>query len=386
MPVSPIAKKPATPPVKPVVKKTAPVKPPVKPVVAKDELKLSFTPKLTRAEQLAAEEAAAAAKIAVEPPAMSASAAVAMALAGNAVRLAPADPEAPRWVARPDLAIKETPAQDGRRAFAVELAGTTFDVVAPPAGDAAETLARMVAIVAEVPEDVRATVRRIDVRQGHEAGAAYTVSLDGGEVIDVARTALLDGRATYTVSDPHGKFELTTTEDARDGWEVAQAFHLWAMIPPAMRSALKTIRVEDGANPTDAEFAVKYNTPDFVSAASAANGLASFWHGTKYLQADIFLHEFGHVLGQTYSTTSDLAPDGWRDAIQADARTVTKYGDNNPTEDFAEAFWVYVTLLRGRPVHLEDAPKDLQAYRDRWPARAAMLDKMFAGEIRPATK
>lgn len=402
MPTPPVVKKSVALPVKPVVRKpVAPVRPPAakqpvskQPVVAIDRLERSeqpaFVPRLTRAQQRDADAAEAARKEAAEPPVMAAAEAVTAALAGQAVRLAPAAADAPRWAPRPGLALRELPPLNGRRSFDVGLAGARFTVVAPVGAEPTAMLARLVAIVADVPEDVRATIRRVDVRQSLEQGAAYAVEVTGAdgkpEIIDVARTALIEGRATYAVADRHGRFELITTQDARDGWEVAQAFHLWALIPPAMRSALQTIKVEDGANPTDAHFAEAYKLPDFVSAASAANGLASFWHGTKHLEADTFLHEFGHVLGQTYSTKNELVPDGWPEAVSADARGVSKYGDTNPTEDFAESFGTYVTLLRGRPVRQENPPKDLADFRGRWPARAALLDAMFTGEIRPATK
>ena len=161
---------------------------------------------------------------------------------------------------------------------------------------------------------------------------------------------------------------------------------MWAQIPTAMRGALKTITVENGANPTDAEWAVKYNRPDFASAATGGNGQATFWRGTQYLREEFFLHEFGHVLGQTYSTKNDMIPDDWAEAIAADNRQVTEYSTAAPAEDFAESFWIYTTLRNGGMPRLQDGPTTLAEFQARWPKRGAILDAIFSGERRPAGK
>lgn len=312
--------------------------------------------------------------------------AVAAALKGDAVKLPlGADAEAP------GLAIRELIPRGDQRAFEVGLARLRFEIVLPAASDADAALARLLPMIAQVPDPVRGAIRRVSIRPGDPATPTYVVDLagDGGKLSALTiQKAPNDAKTVkYTVADANGgKFELVTAPDAEDAWEVAQAFSLWATIPPALRGALKTIAVDDGANPTDAYWAEQYKTPNFESAATGGNGAATFWHGKKYLKQDYFLHEFGHVLGQTYSTKNAMQPDGWEEAIAADAKGITNYGNNSPAEDFAEAFWVYLTLQQGGRVMVADPPQDLAGFAARWPKRAAILDAIFKGELRPVSR
>jgi hypothetical protein len=317
------------------------------------------------------------------PVAASPAEAVAAALRGEAVKV-PLGGREPAG-----LALRELIPRDGVRAFEAGFAGRRFEVVVPADADPADVVGRVLPMMAEVPSEMAAKIRRLTVRRPAAETFAYVAEVaDAAEktvTVEVTRMPRDAKAVAYEVADAHGRFELVTPPDARDPWEVAQAFHLWAMIPPALRGALETITVDEGANPTDAEFGRQYDKPDFVSAASAANGAATFWHGTKYLQEDVFLHEFGHVLGQTLSTKNELFPDDWPAAIAADARSVSSYGDTNATEDFAEAFWVYMTLRRGgRPTN-DGLPATLDAFASAYPRRAAILEAVFRGDLRPAT-
>ncbi len=323
---------------------------------------------------------------AIAAPALAASAseAVAAALRGEATRLPLNDAEAQ------GLAVRELIPRGDQRAFEVGLGKLRFEIVVNEASDAAGVLGRVLPMLAQIPEPVRSSVRRVTILQPDQATMAYVAELADARgklaPIAVKRAVTNEKTATYTVSDANGKFELVTPADAQDAWEVAQAFNLWAMIPPALRGALKTISVDDGPNPTDEYWAKEYKNPDFTSAATGGNGATNFWHGTKFLKEDYFLHEFGHVLGQTYSSKNTMVPDGWEDAMAADNRSVTRYGENSPTEDFAESFFVYLTLQKGGRVTIADPPADLAGFVARWPRRAAILDAIFRGELRPMTR
>ena len=57
-------------------------------------------------------------------------------------------------------------------------------------------------------------------------------------------------------------------------------------------------------------------------------------------------HKLGHVMA--YHEYGRFEPDQeWHDAILADNRSVSKYGDKNPEEDFAEAMAVYLLTNAG---------------------------------------
>ena len=332
-------------------------------------------------------QATCPAELAVAPvPTVAASPAesVAAALRGVAVRLPLDGAEAP------GLALRELIPRGEQRAFEAGLGKLRFEVVMPESADASAVLGRMLPMLAQVPEPVRSAIRRVTIQPTEPASPAYAIELADARgrltPLLVQRIAADEKTATYAVSDANGRFELHTPPDGQDAWEVAQAFHLWAMIPVPLRSALKTITVADGPNPTDAYWAEAYKNPEFTSAATGGNGATNFWHGTKFMKEEYFLHEFGHVLGQTYSTSNALIPDGWADAMAADNRTVTRYGENSPAEDFAESFMVYLKLQKGDRVTINDPPADLAGFAARWPRRAAILDAIFRGDRRPSTR
>jgi hypothetical protein len=247
-------------------------------------------------------------------------------------------------------------------------------------------LARVLPMAAKLPAGVQQDIRRITIQDPRPETIAYTTELAQAagplQAIEVRRAPGADGKAKFTIAAKQGAFELTMPTGERETWAVAQAFHLWAEIPPAMRGVLHEVKIESGANPQDAEWAEKYHTPGFKSAATGGNGQTTFWSGPDNLQEAYFLHEFGHVLGQTYSTKGTLVPDGWEDAITADNAVPTDYAKSSPAEDFAESFWLYLTLRNGQaPRYMPFGPKTPAEFAERYPQRAKILDAIFDGKL-----
>ena len=173
-------------------------------------------------------------------------------------------------------------------------------------------------------------------------------------------------------------------------------------------------------NPSDAEWAVRYNLPDFRATASAGHGGVTFMWG----RADpvfgpggdryTLRHEFGHHVDHGLRTQPDLSHLGsdtaaWNSAARRDSagyrlssvvdytpygglRTpglypdptrlfpdgVTDYGRSSPAEDFAESVELYLAEGRIGTGRLNPgAPRTRIYFRDLFPARAAILDQIF---------
>lgn len=345
------------------------------------------------------------------PPAADPTEALRLARAGQPVRLKVRDGEPV------GLAIRELLPRDGRPAFELGLGGGRFELVAAPAGDTDAALARAVVMAAAFPPEVRKALRRITITEPAAERLAYKLELADASGAIEAFTVVREGVAVpvpascgcptchagsvctaepvappavkpvmYTLSDGAASLTLATTPDASDDWEVAQSLLLWTQLPASMRGVLKQVHTVDGPNPTDAEWAKTYNSPNFTSAASGGNGAATFWNGTGNLTAEYFFHEFGHVLGQTLSTTPDMVPDGWAEAKQADGNAVSNYGQASINEDFAEAFAVLMAVRLGQLPRVGNPPATPAEFAERFPHRAALLDAIFRGERRPVLR
>ena len=173
------------------------------------------------------------------------------------------------------------------------------------------------------------------------------------------------------------------------------------------------------SNPDDAYFATSYGLPDMVSFATAGNGTTTVWGqrdpvfgpgGHRY----ILRHEFGHNVGRGVLAQSGLAQlhDGsvaWAAAARHDGAGyrlssvddyeawgglpkpelypdpyrqfpdgVTDYGRSSQAEDFAESVMLYLNEQRiGNGRLAPGAPWTAIYFRDLFPARAALLDRIF---------
>jgi hypothetical protein len=141
---------------------------------------------------------------------------------------------------------------------------------------------------------------------------------------------------------------------------------LYSQQPEEWRHVVDTINVEAGRSPDDARWAQERGQPNFRAAASGGGGAINFYGGLRNLKEDTFNHEFGHNLGGhvretqdqesreagrlahdrqadllTGDATSPNIPRGYSEAVQADGRSVSSYGDTSFSEDFAEFYDAY---------------------------------------------
>jgi hypothetical protein len=177
-----------------------------------------------------------------------------------------------------------------------------------------------------------------------------------------------------------------------------------AHIPAASKANLSYTAVT-GRNPADAYWRAKFNNPGHVSAMTAGGGHITIWgfRPTSRVSVDLLRHETGHNLDDLIGrhTAGSDSPE-WAAAGAADTRIaarvkdlddyrglgevepgrgypngVTQYGRSSPQEDFAESVELYQRgrIANGRlTAKAEIGPV---YFRDLYPARAKILDKLF---------
>lgn len=198
---------------------------------------------------------------------------------------------------------------------------------------------------------------------------------------------------------------------ASDAARQAQLLHHFHATLPA-----EAVRYQEayhwltGRNPTDSYWAEKYNHPDFRSAFTAGDGSTYAWGKVTGLNYDGSLrHEFGHNVS-TAMRDQGLQAEGpaWQAATHGpNARRdvfdltmdpglaydfkitprfdpsaefpygVTMYGKNSITEDYAEATALYLHGRIGTGRLTKDGPVQPVYFRDLFPARAAILDRIY---------
>jgi hypothetical protein len=165
--------------------------------------------------------------------------------------------------------------------------------------------------------------------------------------------------------------------DVQEAIKVVQ--NMYAASDPAHRQALKEVNFYAGSNPMDEYFEQRTGfRRDFVSEMTGGNGVINFYnvgHPDHPQCQDLFDHELAHIFMQESPESSKelMVPDGWAAAISADRADgkhefVSSYARTNRAEDFAETYRKYVEAQRGC---------DLPAFRKTYPARAAILDRLF---------
>lgn len=220
-------------------------------------------------------------------------------------------------------------------------------------------------------EEALETARqRQDVTRALESGDEVSYTNSQGDEVSVAVTesgSTEDGFTTYTV-EVDGQPVQVQVEDGVDPIAaISGTVDAWSHYPPELRGDLHTVRVHAGSDPHHDP-----NDPDSVDAAArAADGTISFYHGTQFLNQDVFDHEYGHVIGDAtedrqaspwerfqewvngHEVDEDPAeqfiPEGYSDAIEADGNEVSDYGEGNPTEDWGDFWREYVQAYREGP-------------------------------------
>lgn len=210
---------------------------------------------------------------------------------------------------------------------------------------------------------------------------------------------------SYEIEVGSDKFRMTLAPslDAQAGTYARELLQEYIKIPQPMRHVLKEVRITDQANPADKVWERRYGIPGFSSAATAGDGVITFYGGARHQGRSTvehaFAHEFGHLVGQQVEENQDTFlerllprrfdsqryPDGWPAAIKADGRAVDggppvvgadgkerQYSESSPEEDFAEAFQEYLkAYLQGKEA--------LAKFHATYPNRAKILADIFSG-------
>lgn len=203
------------------------------------------------------------------------------------------------------------------------------------------------------------TVGRYGFPSGVAAGERYTIDVHGTQVQVVINAT----------DPPSGQHVPGITE-------IAESLR---RLPPEAVADVDRIVVDSRPNPDDAFWREVYGDDDFYSAMTAdtANRTINVYptlnDTTAGTVASSFAHEIGHFesdtrWGRNHTTGPEWAP--WRAAIADDGVAVSQYAKNNPGEDFAETYSVYLDVL-GTPREAE--------LRALMPERFAILDEIHGG-------
>lgn len=132
--------------------------------------------------------------------------------------------------------------------------------------------------------------------------------------------------------------------------------------------AVKEVYFNPVVNPDDDYWRQKYNDPFHVSPAATGAGQMYIFATGNYADQPFWDHAIQHEAAHALWYARPDIHAKWNDAIAKDRRGVSHYGDNAPTEDFAEAVLMY-SLVKGTPCEAAMAAA--------FPARFAILEDIF---------
>jgi phage gp29-like protein len=125
---------------------------------------------------------------------------------------------------------------------------------------------------------------------------------------------------------------------AQDGW-----------VPVELAKYTEKIIFTEQRNKEDAYWEKKYNTKDFVSAATGGDGNVVIYNSRGGDRA-LLSHEMGHNMATArYGITSPPPSSDFYAAAQKKGAPTT-YGENSIAEDFAESVYLYVEYLNKEPI------------------------------------
>lgn len=150
------------------------------------------------------------------------------------------------------------------------------------------------------------------------------------------------------------------------------AIECWNKVPSEIRKqAQKIVEFVDYYNPQDSYWKKRYK--NFTHSYATGGDKITFYrhdyaHNPDYVTRT-YSHEAGHYIDRQKATTSTRFSEenAWKDAMAADQsvsgkKSPTTYGENAPTEDFAESIAEYVG--------------DKKKFKTNFPNRAAILEKI----------
>ena len=149
-----------------------------------------------------------------------------------------------------------------------------------------------------------------------------------------------------------------------------KAVELWGKVPEKLRNmGQKRIIFQDVHNPQDKYWRKRYKK--FGGSYATGGDDINFWRYDRQHRDDYvirtYCHEIGHKIDRDNSINGTRFSDyaWWTDAMAEDAmlsgkKSVTAYGENANSEDFAESMAEFV--------------KDPDAFRKTFPNRARIID------------
>ncbi len=167
-------------------------------------------------------------------------------------------------------------------------------------------------------------------------------------------------RFLYDVKLPDGRIHTITVQDGIHGDrskylpELDRLKEFLALTPADHISSINTISLNSSEYYGNGYWARKFKDPYFRAAASVGvqrrfltrSRSMDFYFdrdgAAHSLELSTYYHEFGHLFA--YKLFRSLnPPPGWITAMKRDGRSVSKYADHNPAEDWAETVNAYLT-------------------------------------------
>ncbi|HBN07537.1 MAG TPA: hypothetical protein DD435_02445 [Cyanobacteria bacterium UBA8530] len=311
-----------------------------------------------------------------EPPlAATPEQAVEMALKGEAVLYqAPKAPPLPFSIQ--NLSVGEL------TRYGVALGVNRFDFSVPSGQDQSSLLSQSLALFSQVPDSLKPLVQSVRVNDRMNGITVGLKNKEGkSQTVEISWKADEKGGLTFDASAEGSHFELSSLKTHDNAYALAKLVHYFSRVPAALQGSLKTVNLKDGPNPSDDYWAKQYNVEGFSSAATGGNGNVTFYKGTNNVKDDYFDHEFGHNLGQRFSTKNVLYPDDWEAAVQADGEVVSHYAKSNAAEAFAEAWMTYMRVMNRDDLEFRYPPPPTpEEFREKYPRQAKIIEEIYSGE------
>ncbi len=262
-----------------------------------------------------------------------------------------------------------------------------------------------------VRERALAAVRQRELEgYAHVASALETgkpTSFQNGSGQDVSYTLRqnrnVGEHASYTLGMGRHSLEVQLPEGENRDLALGRVADFFSQQPEKMRGAVDTVRVELGDNPANAHWEKEYERPGFESAATGGEGTITFYQGLSHLRKNTFTHEVGHNVGEAVRREQDREakstrrtsatrrldresgdalganfPRGYSQALKADQRQVSSYGDASTGEDFAEFYTSYQTAA-------DKGEAQLKEFTEQYPHRTRLLQtEVFSRELSTA--
>jgi hypothetical protein len=200
------------------------------------------------------------------------------------------------------------------------------------------------------------------------------------EELTVRQVHNTGGNAVYEITGADGhtmriESELGASENRT---ALARLADYYTQLPENLRDTVD--KIEFRREPDDSAAARFYSSGDRIV----------FYDGLKHLNEEVFDHEFAHGIGYENDglgegvldhigrfftgSEGEGTPEGWTDAIEADAdERISDYANTNIKEDFAECWAAYMEAV-------DNGPEALAKLEEAYPARYAIMEELYNRE------